>query len=166
MTVSSLYRRIPAFTSGALLGLCASLGASAASAPKQPPAGQATASEGVLFVVLSGMKSDDGSITYAMWAGPEGWLETNTVREGSVPIVDGTSELRFDDLPYGEYAISVYHDKNDNGKLDTGLFGIPKEPFGFSNDPSIGFGPPKYKDSAFMLEAPELTIQISVKKLF
>ena len=96
----------------------------------------------------------------------EGWLENNTVREGKHPISDGRSTLNFKDLPYGEYAISVYQDKNDNGKLDTGLFGIPKEPFGFSNDPKMGFGPPKYKDSAFTLQAPETTIQISVKKLF
>ena len=161
-----LHSRQPAIGIWALVGLCALFGAPAVDAADEPPARPAATSAGVLIVTLSGMKSDDGSLTYAMWSGPEGWLETNTVREGSAPIVDGASELRFDGLPYGEYAISVYHDKNDNGKLDTGLFGIPKEPFGFSNEPKLGFGPPKYEDSAFMLEAPELTIQIPVKKLF
>ena len=126
----------------------------------------AAADSGRLIVELTGMKSDKGQLVYAMWSGSEGWLETNTIREGTSPISDGRSVLSFDDLPYGEYAISVYQDRNDNGKLDTGLFGIPKEPFGFSNDPKMGFGPPKYKDSAFTLQAPETTIQISVKKLF
>ena len=129
-------------------------------------AATAAADSGRLIVELTGMKSDKGQLVYAMWSGSEGWLESNTIREGSAPIVDGVSELRFDGLPYGEYAISVYQDRNENGKLDTGLFGIPKEPFGFSNDPKLGFGPPKYKDSAFMLEAPEYSIQIPVKKLF
>ncbi len=34
---------------------------------------------------------------------------------------------RIHDLPYGRYAISTYHDENDNGELDSGLFGIPTE---------------------------------------
>jgi uncharacterized protein (DUF2141 family) len=163
---TSRYPSLPAVCIGALIGLYGLFSAWPANAADEPPPQQAATPVGVLIVMLTGMKSDDGGLTYAMWSGPEGWLETNTVHEGSAPIVDGVSELRFDDLPYGEYAISVYHDKNNNGKLDTGLFGIPKEPFGFSNEPKMGFGPPKYEDSAFMLEAPELTIQIPVKKLF
>lgn len=37
-------------------------------------------------------------------------------------------------LPYGKYAISIYQDMNDNGKLDLGIFSIPKEPIGFGNN--------------------------------
>jgi uncharacterized protein (DUF2141 family) len=137
----------------------------------QPPAEQLTSKPearrfGTVSVTFSGMKNDRGSLVYAMWSGPEGWLENNTIREGSAPIENGSSTLYFRELPYGEYAISVYQDGNGNGKLDTGLFGIPKEPFGFSNDPKLGFGPPKYEDSVFTLEAPEHSIQIPVKKLF
>ena len=112
------------------------------------------------------MRSDDGRLVYAIWSGPQGWLESNTVGEGSVPITDGSSEIRFESLPYGEYAISVYHDKNDNGKLDTGMFRIPKEPLGTSNDAKIRFGPPKYEDAVFFLKQPELNIHIPVRKLF
>ena len=103
-------------------------------------AGDSPPTTGTLLVTLSGMKEDRGQLVYAMWSGPEGWLETNTVREGSAPIVDGSSSLRFENLPHGEYAISAYHDRNGNGKLDTGLFGIPKEPLGTSNDAKIRFG--------------------------
>ena len=134
--------------------------------PAEPPPAIDAGSYGTLTVTLSGMKNDRGSLVYAMWSEPEGWLEGNTIREGSVSIENGSSTLYFSELPYGEYAISVYQDRNDNGKLDTGLFGIPKEPFGFSNDPKLGFGPPKYEDSVFTLEAPEHSIQIPVKKLF
>jgi uncharacterized protein (DUF2141 family) len=31
----------------------------------------------------------------------------------------------------GKYAIAVIHDENCNGKLDTNMFGIPKEGYGF-----------------------------------
>jgi uncharacterized protein (DUF2141 family) len=149
-----------------ILPLAVLLAASFTGTANAAEGSEAEPSAGALIVELTGMKSDKGQLVYAMWSGSEGWLKTNTVHEGSVPIVDGVSEIRFEDLPYGEYAISVYQDKNDNGKLDTGLFGIPKEAFGFSNDPTISFGPPKYKGAAFMLEEPELTVRISVKKLF
>jgi uncharacterized protein (DUF2141 family) len=36
-------------------------------------------------------------------------------------------------LPIGECVINVYQDLNGNGKCDTGLFGIPKEPVGITN---------------------------------
>jgi uncharacterized protein (DUF2141 family) len=49
----------------------------------------------------------------------------------------------------GEYAISIIHDKNRNGRLDTNFIGIPKEPFGFSNNPKIKFGPPSFSDAKF-----------------
>ena len=135
-------------------------------AAEQTAGQQPLQESGALTVTLSGMKSDDGSLVYAIWSGPEGWLETNNVGEGSVPVIDGRSEIHFESLPYGEYAISVYHDLNDNKKIDTGLFKIPKEPLGTSNDAKIRFGPPRYEDAAFILDQPELTIHIPVRKLF
>ena len=136
------------------------------SAQEDVSAEESPTATGTLVVTLSGMKEDRGQLVYAMWSGPEGWLETNAVREGSAPIVEGSSSLRFENLPHGEYAISAYHDRNGNGKLDTGMFGIPKEPLGTSNDAKIRFGPPKYEDAAFILDQPELTIHIPVKKIF
>lgn len=121
---------------------------------------------GDLVIELSGMTSDAGGLVYAMWSGPEHWLESNPVREGVSPIENGASVINLNQLPYGQYAISVYHDKNANGKLDTGLFGIPKEPLGTSNDVKIRFGPPKYDDAAFILDQSEMTISIIVKKIF
>jgi uncharacterized protein (DUF2141 family) len=47
-------------------------------------------------------------------------------------------------LPEGDYAISVFHDANGNTVLDAGELGIPKESFGFSNNPRSFFGPPGF----------------------
>ena len=126
----------------------------------------AHAGSGELTVELTGLTSDEGSVVYAMWAGPEHWLADNAVKEGAVPIRNGAGRIEFVDLPYGEYAISVFHDKNDNKKLDTGFMRIPKEPIGTSNDAKARFGPPKYDDARFVLDQPELTITIPIKKLF
>lgn len=119
-----------------------------------------------LIIELQGMKSDEGVVVYAVWQGPEGWLEDGAIREGSVRVVDGAGIVRLDGLAYGEYAVSAYHDRNGNGELDTGLFRIPKEPIGTSNDAKARFGPPKYEDAAFQVDRPEVTISIGIRKVF
>lgn len=121
---------------------------------------------GDLTVELTGLKSDAGSVVFAMWSGPENWLGDGAVREGSAPIENGVSHIRIESLPYGEYAISAFHDVNANQKLDTGFFRIPKEPIGTSNDAKVRFGPPRYDDARFVLDQPELTITIPIRKLF
>ena len=153
MTMTTCNQRSSQRLIGCLLAGCLGVGA-------------ATADTGTLTVILGGMQSDEGVLTYAMWSGPANWLEQGAVREGSVPIEAGTSTLVMRDLPHGEYAISAYHDQNGNGRLDTGLFRIPKEPIGTSNDAKVRFGPPSYDDARFVLNQPELTITIQVRKLF
>lgn len=63
-------------------------------------------------------------------------------------IPASTHAMRFDGLPHGNYAIAVIHDENSNSKLDT-LAGIPREGFGFSRNPPIGFGPPHFAAAKF-----------------
>ena len=50
-----------------------------------------------------------------------------------------------------DYAVAVIHDENGNAKLDT-FAGIPKEGFGFSRNPAIGFGPPRFAAARFTLD--------------
>lgn len=64
----------------------------------------------------------------------------------SVPAT--TRLVRFDALPVGGYAVAVIHDENGNAKLDT-FAGIPREGFGFSNNPAIRFGPPRFAAARF-----------------
>lgn len=59
--------------------------------------------------------------------------------------------VRFEALPVGGYAVAVIHDENANAKLDT-LLGIPREGFGFSRNPAIRFGPPKFAAARFDLD--------------
>ncbi len=84
-------------------------------------------------------------------------------------ITATTEELVFENIPYGEYAVSVMHDENSNGKLDMKsfiIFSIPKEGVGVSNNPKIGKGGPKYRDSVFLLNSKELEITVAIKYIF
>jgi uncharacterized protein (DUF2141 family) len=49
----------------------------------------------------------------------------------------------------GEYAVAVYHDENGNGKMDKRMFGIPKEPYGFSNNFKPLMSAPRFSDCQF-----------------
>lgn len=66
-------------------------------------------------------------------------------------------------LPYGEYAVKVFHDENNNGKLDTRMFGIPAERYGFSNNAGGKFGPPEYEDAKFIVESATQKISITLQ---
>ena len=61
-----------------------------------------------------------------------------------------TRAVRFDGLPTGSYGIAIIHDENANKKLDT-MLGIPREGFGFSRNPAIGFGPPRFGAARFVV---------------
>lgn len=65
------------------------------------------------------------------------------------PAAAGTTLVTVPNVPPGRYAAQVFQDLNSNGKLERGLFGIPKEPIGISRDAPIHFGPPKWADAAF-----------------
>lgn len=65
------------------------------------------------------------------------------------PVNSCIAECILENIPDGKYAITVFHDENGNGKLDTGMFGIPKEGYGFSNNARGMFGPPSFGDSSF-----------------
>ncbi len=60
------------------------------------------------------------------------------------------SQLKIE-IPDGEYAISLYIDANENGKLDKNFLGMPKEQFGFSNDAMGKFSPPTFEQAKFLV---------------
>ena len=78
-----------------------------------------------------------------------------------VKIKDKKSVVVFKDLPKGEYAVSFVHDENNNKKMDTNFFGIPKEDYGCSNNATGFMGPPKYNDAKFLLSENK-TINIKI----
>ena len=65
------------------------------------------------------------------------------------PISSSQSACSFDPIPAGTYAVVCFHDENKNGKLDTGLFGVPTEGTVASNNAKGFMGPPSFKDARF-----------------
>lgn len=75
---------------------------------------------------------------------------------------NGERHVRFVNLPRAHYALSLIHDENGNGKLDTRL-GIPREGFGFSRNPRILFGPPSFKATSFPLDSGLVRMQVKME---
>lgn len=57
--------------------------------------------------------------------------------------------VRLEGLAPGRYAIKSFHDLNGNGKMDANPFGMPTEPFAFSNNAQGHMGPASWSDAAF-----------------
>ncbi|MEH3107784.1 MAG: DUF2141 domain-containing protein [Sphingomonas fennica] len=79
----------------------------------------------------------------------------------SVPAADAGA-LAFENLPSGDYAVALFHDANGNGRLDTAL-GIPREGFGFSRNPTILFGPPRFAAARFAVRGGTINQPVHLK---
>jgi uncharacterized protein (DUF2141 family) len=124
----------------------------------------AAASEvGTLTVVPIGLEKDAGSVIVKL-ADSEADFESGTAafRSAMVKVENRQAVAVFEDLPYGEYAIKIFHDEDGDENLDTNFVGYPKEKFGFSNDALGRFGPPSYEQARFRFEATEATIEIEM----
>jgi uncharacterized protein (DUF2141 family) len=73
-------------------------------------------------------------------------------RRTRVAIHDGSAHATFTNLPAGNYAVSLFHDANDNGKLDKGMI-FPVEGVGLSRFDSLNpFNPPSFEKASFTLD--------------
>ena len=86
----------------------------------------------------------------------------NPVIVGTSTVINYSSEISFDSISPGKYAIQFFHDENENQKMDFNLIGIPKEKFGSSNNVKPLLGPPKFEKMLINLNENEKIIIIPV----
>jgi uncharacterized protein (DUF2141 family) len=115
-----------------------------------------------LNLKVQNIKKAVGDIYIAVYDNEDDYMENrfaeaiaNVESEGSLEVV-----LK---IPYGKYAVTIFHDVNQDGELSTNFMGIPKEPYGFSNNPKSTFGPPSFEQSLFEFKAPGQWIEIELK---
>lgn len=106
-----------------------------------------------------------GKVLFAVFNSSSQFPKGTAVKTGGV-AVSGRDVTATIDLPPGTYAISVFLDENGNGKLDQNVIGIPKERFGFSNNPRILTGPPSFNDCAVRVLDQQNDLDIRLIKLF
>lgn len=92
------------------------------------------------------------------------FLTPNCPYDTATPARRGRVIVTLRNIPPGRYAAVAYHDENANHDLDLNALGIPKEAYGFSNDPPMLLGPPLFKDSAFDVGDKDVEVKIRLKR--
>ena len=105
---------------------------------------------GKLSVAVNGARNDNGAVRCGLYSSPNGFREPGREMHGAVAhIKNGHATCVFSGIPAGTYAVAVFHAENNETQMETGLFGRPKQGYGFSRNPSSAFGPPGFDSAAF-----------------
>jgi len=106
---------------------------------------------GKFVLSIAGLESNEGKVMIALFNSELNYLETGeNFKSNVLEIKEEKCEWIIEELPFGEYAIKLYHDENGNNKMDRNMLGIPSENYGFSNNASGSFGPADYEDAKFI----------------
>jgi uncharacterized protein (DUF2141 family) len=141
-----------------LLALFVAIPLYASDTPAADPA------RGVLGVRIQGLRSTRGRIGCALFASPKGFPSDSSeaLQQRWCPV-QSASPCAWNSVPAGTYALSCFHDENQNGRLDTGMFGIPVEGYGFSNEAKASlFGPPSFAEAKFWFAGKEAELSLKV----
>jgi uncharacterized protein (DUF2141 family) len=117
-----------------------------------------------LEVVVTNVQEAKGTVRVGIFSDSKSFLKEATFGK-VVKATKGEVRVVFENIPPGTYGVSVIHDENENGELDSGLFGIPKEGFGFANDAMGTFGPPGFEKASINIGMDPKIISIGMKYL-
>ncbi|MFD2167894.1 DUF2141 domain-containing protein [Thalassotalea euphylliae] len=109
-------------------------------------------------IQVSQDNSVNGKIYIQLFKGEDGYKNNKPEAATIVAPKESEAIVSFNNLEAGEYAIRFFHDQNDNGELETNLFGLPTEGYGFSNNARPNFGPVIYEQIKFTLDESQTSV--------
>lgn len=98
-----------------------------------------------------------GDLAAAVFDGKHFLKKGKQVAAALKEVTAGKMVFVFENLPVGDYAFVVYQDIDRNKSMKTNIIGYPIEPFGISNNPSLLFGPPSFKESKISVKSNQTT---------
>ena len=142
-----------------LLALCI-----ASLLPPCLPAQTSTANPSTIRIEISGLRNGKGHVLCSLYASADGFpkVSQKAIAHAVSPISNRTATCEFSGIKPGTYAVSVFHDENSNGKLDSNFLGIPREGVGASNNARGHMGPPKFDAAAFQFVGGQLDLKITI----
>jgi len=119
-----------------------------------------------LRIHVDGLRNSNGVVGSVVFKSPDGWPEDSkkAFRRGPTPIPSGQREATVTwNLPPGNYAVAAIHDENRNARLDRNFIGIPREGFGFANNPHVGLSAPPFQAAVVHVQCPSTETSIHLQ---
>lgn len=110
---------------------------------------------GASLTIEIGNLAPQGAVLLQLFDSEAGYDSGEGVGARRVVVDSDSATVSFEGLAPGQYAFRLFHDLDSDGEMDTNPFGIPTEPFAFSNNARGRFGPASWADAAFTVSAGE-----------
>lgn len=123
---------------------------------------------GNIEVHISCFGSDRGVARFMLFDDESAYLKDKfngltAFKIGTASIKSTEANFVFTNVPYGEYAIKVFHDPDKTGLLAKNKLGGAKSEYGYSNNVRATFGTPNFESAKFALQNSEIYVNIEVK---
>ena len=121
-----------------------------------------TSAQSSIEIHVNNIKSKKGSIQFGLFTTEADYLK-NPIEKRVIKSTGKDVTVVFENLQPGDYALSVIHDENENGQLDSNALGIPKEGFAFGNNALSSFGPPSFEKAKITIVDQDIKQDIKLK---
>lgn len=116
---------------------------------------------GEIHVIVANARNARGTIHVDIC--PESTFLKPCPYSAEAPARPGRTEIIVRGVPAGRFAAQIFHDENGNHQVDQGLFGIPREGVGFSNNVRIRFRAPRFSEAAFAVSGGVQQLSINLQ---
>lgn len=121
-------------------------------------------SGGKLTVNVSGLHSDSGVVRCGLYGSADTFRKPGREVKGVVARPNGQqATCVFTGIAPGAYAVAVFHAEQNETQIEYGMFGKPKQGYGFSRNPSSSFGPPNFDAAAFNFTGGNQTLSVTLQ---
>ncbi len=128
-----------------------------------PAEEEQTAKTGTIEIRMTGLRNDKGSIRVGLFDSAETFAKDGREYRTKVIKPEGREGLAIlNEIPHGSYAVSLYHDENNDDRFNLGLI-FNREKYGFSNNAKPGFSAPPFEAVKFQLSGSHLVVEIRLQ---
>lgn len=115
-------------------------------------------------VTITSSVESSGQLHLAVYDSETGFQSRREVLSIVRPTTGTPLSVEVELPAVGEYALAAFHDLNGNGKLDTNLFGVPTEPYGFGKVPPSKWREPAFEEIATPFTGEGMKTTISLRR--
>ena len=114
-------------------------------------------------VPVSGLHNNNGNVRCGLYNSAATFPKDGQQFQGvAAPITNQQATCVFENVPPGTYAVAVFHAEQGETQMRTGMFGQPKEGYGFSRNATGSFGPPAFSAAAYAYSGGAATFPVTL----